>query len=119
MNEKDTANLIGETLTGHFHYDWPQPHDEHFELVRCNPADADYWAAFAGRAWGFKVIKGLTCLASVQSMLRLQAEVPVANGGWLCSNSVYVIWKPKNFTPSAWKRWEAKWSKRTSLPVTA
>ena len=117
---EDTAVWQGDVLVSDTwnSYRDGDPH-ECARLNKVNPcADSFcYWCSIGGACFALAPDSGKTCIANVESALRISG-LPMHKGGW-CDNSVcYVIWQPKDHSPATWKRWTAKWSKRTAIYTT-
>lgn len=104
MRDHDKAEWSGDKISMLAHYDWPKPHDKQYELHRCDPTSADcsYWIAADGVCYGLRCFDGQSCIAIVEKM--------VQSAG---AKLTYVIFANKN--RAAFKAWEKKWSKRTSV----
>ena len=117
IEQKDTATFNGQTLKGTHYYQYSDNKSEDFHLEVCDATSPDctYWAALGGKCYGFKVVSGETCIASVEQLLRDQRYIRYNESGWNNPDSVYVIWQLRNATQANWHRWQLKWSKRTAL----
>lgn len=111
---KDTATFDGMRLQGTFHYDWPEPHSRDITLCLCPPDQAAYWTAVNGICRSWKVEAGETCMANVESLVRLANPEATKAIRWDAS-PIYVTFAHKNSTAGAWQRWVKKWASRTRL----
>lgn len=64
-----------------------------------------YWCACDGATFALGSDSQHTCIAMVETALRLTVPGKYRN--------TYVIWQPRNHSPTVWERWAKKWSKRT------
>ena len=71
---------------------------------------AHYWCCWNGRAQAFNG-DAQGCIAATEDSLRGLIGERRDN---TTMGRVYVISRPVNATQAAWKRWAAKWTKRTA-----
>lgn len=113
--KEDSAIWQGETLVYSSFNEYRKPEEqsrvERFTKVDPFSESFCYWCAVDGQCFALGGQVGQSCIATIENALMLGANPSKA----FRMDRVYVIWQPKNHTPAVWKRWQTKWSKRTSI----